>query len=103
MISLIVENRVAIKQLCVRYKVRRLELFGSATGDSFEPSASDIDLLVEFESLSPVEHAEAYFNFQEELQKILGLPVDLVERAPIRNPYLLESIDRKKEILYAAA
>ena len=103
MITLIDKNQEAIKQLYIRYNVRRLELFGSAAEDSFESSAGDIDLLVEFDSLSPVEHAEVFFDFQDELQKILGLPVDLIERTPIRNPYFLESIDRKKVLLYAAA
>jgi len=37
------------------------------------------------------------------LERILGLPVDLIERAPVRNPYFLESIDRRKVLLYAAA
>lgn len=103
MIALITENQAAIEQLCIRYKVRRLELFGSATEDFFEPEKSDIDLLVEFDSLSPVEYANAFFSFQEELQKILSLPIDLIERSPIRNPYFLESIDKKKVILYAVA
>ena len=103
MISLVAENQDAIKQLCIRHNVRRLELFGSAVEDSFEHSANDIDLLVEFDALSPVEHANAFFDFQAELQKILGLPVDLIERTPIRNPYFLESIDRKKVVLYASA
>jgi len=103
MISFIAENRDAIKKLCIRCNVRRLELFGSAAEDSFEPLESDIDLLVEFDSLSPVEHADAFFDLQEELQKILGLPVDLIERTAIRNPYFLQSIDQKKVVLYAVA
>ena len=103
MIALIAENREAIEQLCIRYNVRRLELFGSATEDSFEPTASDIDFLVEFGSLSPAEHADAFFGLQEELQQILGFPIDLIERTPIRNPYFLQSIDQTKVVLYAAA
>jgi len=103
MIALIAENREAIEQLCIRYNVRRLELFGSATEDSFEPTASDIDFLVAFGSLSPADHADAFFGLQEELQQILGFTIDLIERNPIRNPYFLQSIDRTKVVLYAAA
>ena len=100
MIALIADNREMIEKLCARYKVRRLELFGSAAANSFEPVASDIDFLVEFDSLSPTEHADAFFGFQEELQQILDFPVDLIERAPIRNPYFLQSIDKTKVLLY---
>ncbi len=103
MLAVIAENRDVIKALCNSHKVRRLELFGSAAGDSFRPGDSDIDLLVEFAPLTPVEHAETFFSLQEELERILGLPVDLIERAPVRNPYFLESIDRRKVLLYAAA
>ena len=103
MIAVVAENRDAIEQLCIRCKVRCLELFGSAAEDSFEPLNSDLDLLVEFDSMSAVEHADAFFTLQEELQKILGLPVDLIERTTIRNPYFLQSFDRKKVLLYAVA
>lgn len=103
MLAIITEKRDAIISICNSHKVRRLELFGSAAGDSFRPASSDIDLLVEFTPLTPVEHAEAYFGLQEELEKILERPVDLIERAPVRNPYFLESIDRKKVLLYVAA
>ena len=92
MIAIIAENRAAIERLCVRYAVRRLELFGSAAGGSFEPTASDLDFIVEFGPRSPSQHADAFFGFQEELQQILGFPVDLIERAPIRNPFFLQSL-----------
>ncbi|MBN2288994.1 MAG: nucleotidyltransferase domain-containing protein [Candidatus Glassbacteria bacterium] len=103
MIAQVTGKQAAIEQLCKRFHVRRLELFGSAAEDSFDPDASDIDLLVEFDPLSPAEHADAFFGLQEELQQVLGFPVDLIERTPIRNPYFLQSIDRKKVVLYAAA
>lgn len=103
MLSGLEEKKESIEQLCIKYKVRRLELFGSAARETFATSVDDVDLLVEFESMTPVEHADAYFSFQQELKEILGMPVDLIERSPIRNPYLLESIDKTKVVLYAAA
>ena len=60
MLAVVAKNRKAISQLCIRYNVRSLELFGSAAKDILKPSAKDIDLLVEFESLSPVQHADAF-------------------------------------------
>lgn len=103
MISLIKDNRAALKQLCARYHVRLLELFGSAAGSSFDPATSDLDFLVEFVPMTPTRHADAFFGLQEELQKLFGMPVELVERSPIRNPYLLQSIEQTKVVLYAAA
>ena len=33
-------NREKLTELCVRYRVRRLEVFGSAAGEEFDPAAS---------------------------------------------------------------
>jgi hypothetical protein len=32
----------------------------------------------------------------------LGRPVDLVEAGAVRNPYVLASIERNREVVYAA-
>jgi predicted nucleotidyltransferase len=50
---LIETKRAELVRLCMQYHVRRLELFGSATGEHFDPDTSDLDFLVEFHDLSP--------------------------------------------------
>ena len=103
MLALIEDRQEELKRLCAEYRVSRLELFGSAAEDRFDAGASDLDFLAEFESMSPAEHTDAYFGLQESLEKILGHSVDLIELAPIRNPYFLKSIDRSRVVLYDAA
>ena len=49
MTSIIQDNREAVEQLCRQFRVRRLELFGSAVGKKFDPKTSDLDFLVDFE------------------------------------------------------
>jgi len=49
MIADIASHREELRELCRRFHVRRLDLFGSATGDDFDPARSDLDFLVEFE------------------------------------------------------
>jgi len=88
--------------LCMRTHVRTLELFGSATDGRFDPAHSDLDLLVQFESLPPAEHADSYFGLLEGLEALFGRPVDLVELSAIRNPYLLRAIQAGRVRLYAA-
>jgi uncharacterized protein len=100
---LIETKRAALAQLCTQYYVRRLELFGSATGERFDPDTSDLDFLVEFQTLSPREHADAFFGLMEALQKMFGRPVDLVELRAIRNPYFLQAVEQTRTLLYAAA
>ena len=99
-----IETRIdQLRQLCEKHCVARLDLFGSATGDDFDPEKSDLDFLVEFQPMSYEEHADAFFGLFEDLQCLLGRRVDLLEPGPIRNPYLRRSIDSSRKALYAAA
>jgi hypothetical protein len=102
MIELLQKNRPEIEQLCRRHHVRRLELFGSAVKDNIDKTSSDIDLLVEFESLEQGAYADHYFDLLEDLQALLGMNVDLVVSRSIKNPYFLESVKCSSELLYAA-
>jgi uncharacterized protein len=89
-------------ELCRRYGVRRLELFGSATGDKFHPDTSDIDFLVEFHDPEVPGYADRYFGLLESLQGLFGRPVDLVVDRAIRNAFFREAVERTKQLLYAA-
>ena len=102
--SPVVENKIGeVAGVCSRRGVRRLALFGSAAGDGFDPSRSDLDLLVEFQPMPPAQHAGAYFGLQEDLERLFGAPVDLVEPGPIRNPFFRQAIERTQVVLYEAA
>lgn len=101
--SLIRKKLGALEDLCVRYRVARLDLFGSAARDDFDPAASDLDFLVEFAPMAPAEHADSFFGLLEDLGKLFGRKVDLLEREPIVNPYLWHSIQRSRRVLYEAA
>jgi len=103
MIRLIEDNREAIKDLCTRYRVRRLEVFGSALTDrGFHAERSDIDFLVEFLPLKQGEYADSYFGLLEALEELFDRHVDLVMTGAIKNPYFLESVNRNRTVLYAA-
>ena len=94
-------RREQIATLCHRHHVRRLDLFGSAaTGHTH--AGSDFDFLVEFDALPPGGYTEAYFGLREDLQSLLGAPIDLVVERAVRNPYFRQSIERSRESLYAA-
>lgn len=99
----IIETRRAeLAELCRRFHVRRLEVFGSATRDDFDPSRSDVDFLVEFQPRSPLRGLDQYFGLKEALEALFDRQVDLVEAGAVKNPYLLASIERSRENLYAA-
>jgi len=78
-----------------------LDVFGSATRDDFDEARSDVDFLVEFDDVPGLGALRQYFGFKEDLEKLLGRPVDLVE-GTIENPYVLRSVEESREPLYAA-
>lgn len=102
MISLIEESRELIRNLCLRHRVARLEVVGSAASGGFDEATSDLDFLVEFLPLQPGEYADAYFGLLAGLEDLFGRRIDLVVRRAIENPYFLESICRNRQLLYAA-
>lgn len=102
MVREIEDQRVGLEDLCRRFQVRRLELFGSASGGGFNPQSSDLDFLVEFEDQPAGGYADAYFGLAESLRELFHRDIDLVVLSAIRNPYFLESIERSRTLLYAA-
>jgi hypothetical protein len=100
---MILEKRNEIAALCRQYHVRHLEVFGSAArGDDFDWHSSDVDFIAEFDATTDLPPLEQFFGLQDALSRLLGRPVDLIEANAIRNPYLLASIDRARDVVYAA-
>lgn len=98
-----IENRrKELHVLCRNYRVKKLELIGSALHGQFDDARSDVDFLVEFHDMSPSKHANCYFTLLERLQDLFKRPVDLIEIKAVRNPHFLESIRMRRSTLYAA-
>ena len=97
------DKKDELAELCRRYGVARLEVFGSAArGTDFDPRSSDADFLVEFRLDDGRAPLRQYLDFAEALRHTLGRPVDLVESGAVRNPYLRAAIDRSRELVYAS-
>src|SRR3954451_22442519 len=101
--NLIERNLEAIRALAEEYDVARLEVFGSATTDDFDPSRSDIDFLIEYKpetDLGP--WLKRYFELQERLEALLGRPVDLVMTGALEKPRFRRLANETRRLLYAA-
>lgn len=98
----IAQHHPGISAICQRYRIVRLEVFGSAArGTDFDPARSDADFLVEFEpGVQP--GLDSIFGARADLEALLGRGVDLVEPGAVRNPYVLASINNSREAVYAA-
>jgi predicted nucleotidyltransferase len=85
-----------IADLCRRWKIVRLELFGSALRDDFG-AQSDLDFLYVF---APDTHIGWRFvDLCEELERLVGRPVDMVSRKAVEES---SNQRRKQEILQTA-
>ena len=77
-----------------------LALFGLVVRDDFGPE-SDVDVMVRF-----APHAGRslwdFVDMQEELERLIGRPVDLVERSTILNPFRRHGIERDLTVVYEA-
>lgn len=100
---LIQAKQAEIVDLCRRYQVRSLAVFGSAAraGD-FMSDSSDADFLIEFFPDSGLSPLRAYFGLRDALAKLLGRSVDLVDPASIQNPYFLKQVQQEREAVYEA-
>jgi predicted nucleotidyltransferase len=101
-IGLLESKRQAIEDVCSRFGVARLEVFGSALREDFKAGESDLDLLVEFKPMEPYARVEAYFGLRDELRTLLKRQIDLVMVGAVKNLYISREIERTKQLLYGA-
>ena len=97
--NLIERNIARLQRLCTQYKVAKLYVFGSVNTDKFDDD-SDIDFLVTFDPIDLEKYADNYFDFKFSLEKIFKRKIDLLEEKAIKNPFLKESIDKTKKLIY---
>lgn len=96
----LVDNHIdKVRALCAKHSVGRLFVFGSVLTDRFSEK-SDIDFLVEFKGVTHCNYADNYFDFKESLEHLFNRGIDLLENQAVNNPYLRQSIDSSKQLIY---
>ncbi len=101
MIGIVEDRRAEIAALCERYGVERLDLFGSAAGEGFDPETSDLDFVVSFERRDPPALFDRYFGLEEDLEALFGREVDLVmEGALEKSPRFAKGVEARRVLLY---
>jgi len=88
-----------INKLCRQYQVKKLYVFGSALTNNFNEN-SDVDLIVEFNTLAVEEYADNYFDFKFSLQNIVKRPIDLLEEKELKNPYFKNAVIKDRALIY---
>ena len=93
--KLVEQNLIEIKRL-LQYRVETVYLFGSAARGNMT-SDSDVDFIIKFpEDMDYVTYADNYFALADALEVLLKKGVNIVTEKTLKNPYLLQSINRNK-------
>ena len=90
---LLAQHLEPLRELCQRFGVERLELFGSAAKGSFDPASSDFDFIARFRNPTEPGYCSRFCGFAEAAEALLGHSVDLLTERMISNPYFREDID----------
>lgn len=94
------KREVDFVNLCQDHNVKYIYAFGSSTNDRFDFKTSDIDLLLEIDASDPVERGEKLMSLWDNLESFFNRKVDLLTDASLRNPYLKQSIENTKVLIY---
>lgn len=99
----ILENQLQeLKKYCESLKVKRLYAIGSAVKDNFTDD-SDLDFLLTFDdSISIEEYTRNYFTLHYKLREIFKREIDINTERTLSNPYLIDSINETKQLIYEA-
>ena len=97
--NIVEKNIDKIKALCHKHNVAKLFVFGSVVNNRLKKN-SDIDFVVDFDRIDLYDYADNYFDFKFSLEDLFNREVDLLEEKAIKNPYLLESINATKRLVY---
>jgi predicted nucleotidyltransferase len=100
--QLLAENRDDLSRLCARLSVRELRVFGSAVTDRFDPSRSDLDVLVEFFDPEAPGISDRFMALALGLESIFQRPVDLITKQAMKNPIFRQTVEKTSRPLYAA-
>ena len=88
-----------IIRLCETHKVKSLYAFGSLLTGNFNIN-SDIDFIVDFDSIKLEDYADNYFDLKFSLQDIFKRPIDLLEEKALKNPYFKKSVNKQRQLVY---
>ena len=99
MIALLKENLAELTNLCRRFGIGKLDVFGSAATGAYIHGKSDIDFVIEFVDEDPV-IANHLFDFAESAEMLLGTRVDIIFESGMTNPYLRYAVNQTREAIF---
>ncbi|OFX47744.1 MAG: nucleotidyltransferase [Bacteroidetes bacterium GWA2_30_7] len=103
MLQPIIKKKIPqIIELFKAHNVIRAYAFGSVCTKNFNKK-SDIDLLIAFQNgIDPLQKGQSIWDLEDALMEIFHRKIDLLTENQLKNPYLIESINKSKQLIYEA-
>ncbi|MCO5226123.1 MAG: nucleotidyltransferase domain-containing protein [Thermomicrobiales bacterium] len=97
------EHLDEIRALSEKYGVEKLEIFGSAMTEEFDPKRSDVDFIVHYpEGYDFGPFGKELFDFEKALSDELGRSAQLVMTKALKNPLFRECADQTRVVIYGS-
>jgi len=100
---LLESHRGEISQLCKKFAVQRLRIFGSALRPDWDPAQSDLDFVAEYgPERMKLDPLDSLVGLQMALAELFKRSVDVVDWGAAKNPYFREVVESQAQELYAS-
>ena len=96
----ILKQKEQFGNLCQNHKVKYLYAFGSSITEKFDAQKSDIDLIVEVDEIDPLKKGDYLLSLWDNFETFFHRKVDLLTESSVKNPYLKNSIESTKILIY---
>lgn len=97
--DIIKNNIIDIHNLCKKYQVKKLYVFGSICSEKFNDK-SDIDFLISFKDIPIEEYSDNYFTLHELFENLFSRKIDLITENSLSNPYFIKFMEKTKTLIY---
>ena len=97
--DIIKNNKIDIHNLCKKYQVKKLYVFGSVCSEKFDDK-SDIDFLISFKDIPIEEYSDNYFTLHELFENLFSRKIDLITENSLSNPYFIKFMEKTKTLIY---
>jgi len=89
-----------VVNVCKKYYITELSIFGSSIRNDFTPD-SDVDLLISFDEHSNITLFDL-MDIETSFSQLFNRNVDVVEKKSLKNPIRKNKILSTQEVIYAA-
>lgn len=96
---LLAEHLEPLRELCRRYGVERLEVFGSAAKGTFNPATSDLDFIARFRDRRDPNYGDRFCEFADAAEKLFDRRVDLLTEKMIHNHFFKADLEASRKLI----